>query len=201
MKVEILLKIPHKGKKTHKKSARCQDRTDDLRIMGPTRSRLRQPRLDIIVSLRNTWGANFYRFAWQKKNLSQKKLWASVETMTVVEPLVAQLVERSTVEYSVIERSLVRFRPRGFFSFSCSRLFSSNRWLPKNKERWELQQSYPSGYGGGLEIHWALPAQVQVLPTAIHFLFTNFRAFSSFLCSFWTILIRENKSEWRLYPR
>ena len=25
---------------------------------------------------------------------------------------------------------------------------------------------YPSGYGGGLEIHWGLPAQVRTLPSA-----------------------------------
>ena len=37
--------------------------------------------------------------------------------MTVVEPLVAQLVERSTVEYSVIERSLVFFFFNFFFFF------------------------------------------------------------------------------------
>ena len=47
--VEVGWKVTQKGKPWNpppvsKKTARCQDRTDDLRIMGPTRSRLRQPR-------------------------------------------------------------------------------------------------------------------------------------------------------------
>ena len=69
----------HTKEKDTQKSARCQDRTDDLRIMGPTRSRLRQPRLDIIVSLRNTWGANFYRFVWQKNFFEPKNFMGFCE--------------------------------------------------------------------------------------------------------------------------
>ena len=37
---------------------------------------------------------------------------------------------------------------------------------PRNHLGTVASQSYPSGYGGGPEIHWALPAQVRVLPTA-----------------------------------
>ena len=36
-----------------------------------------------------------------------------------------------------------------------------------------LKLMYPSGYGGGLEIHWALPAQVQTLPSASFFFVTH----------------------------
>ena len=185
MKVEILLKIPHKGKR-HTKSARCQDRTDDLRIMDLRAPDCANLAFDIIVSLRKYMGLQISTGLCGKKNfLSQKILCASVknnDSCRTSRSSIGRALDCRILGYRAVAGSIPA--ERIFFVFVFQIIFCKTDDCLKTKNGENYSSRIPSGYGGGLEIHWALPAQVQVLPTAIHFLFTNFRAFSSFLCSF-----------------